>query len=547
MAVQPGADAPRTTLHSNASDDRRARYRVRRRPSGEPPPLPREPGWAGWAWAAAGALVAGIAIAVVLAQTDRPTGVDGVVLEAFADLRSPTLTDIAEPLHLGTTLAGLLVVRIAVVVILAATARFRHLLVFLGVLVVTDWVVARALSVALPRPDVPVLGDAGPFAFPSRPIAAIAVTLTAMGFVLFPRGRSRTRFDIVAYIVVGLFVLAETYLATEYPTAMVYAWALGIVVAQVGFRWLVPEDVFPVTYGSSGKAAHLDLGGARRHAIVAAMRDQLGLTVVDVEPFGLEGSGGSSPLRMTLNDGSRLFGKIYSTSHARADRWYRALRTILYGQLEDETPLGSTRRLVTYEHYALLFLDRAGVRVAAVAGVVELSPNREYLLATEFFEHAQNLGDAEIGDDVIDEGLALVRQLWDAGVAHRDIKPANLLVREGHLQLVDVSALEVRPSPWRQAVDLANMMMTLAVRTDPDRVYERASAMFTQEEIAEAFASTAGLTVPTELETKLKTDGRPILARFRNSRRRARRCRSSDGALDGSPSRPWPRPEPSWA
>jgi hypothetical protein len=38
---------------------------------------------------------------------------------------------------------------------------------------------------------------------------------------------------------------------------------------------------------------------------------------------------------MTLDDGRRLFGKIYSTSHERADRWYRFGRTILSGELED--------------------------------------------------------------------------------------------------------------------------------------------------------------------------------------------------------------------
>ncbi|CAN5783628.1 hypothetical protein BH18ACT17_BH18ACT17_12110 [soil metagenome] len=35
-----------------------------------------------------------------------------------------------------------------------------------------------------------------------------------------------------------------------------------------------------------------------------------------------------------------------------------------------------------------------------------------------------------------------------------------------------------RPAPWRQAVDLANMMLTLALQTDADRVYERATAIF---------------------------------------------------------------------
>jgi hypothetical protein len=88
-------------------------------------------------------------------------------------------------------------------------------------------------------------------------------------------------------------------------------------------------------------------------------------------------------------------------------------------------------------------------------------------------------------------------------------------VRDGQLQLVDVSGLEVRPSPWRQAVDLSNMLLTLALRTDPERVYARAVKVFTPEELAEACASAVGLTIPTELQAKMKADGRPLLDRFR--------------------------------
>jgi hypothetical protein len=110
---------------------------------------------------------------------------------------------------------------------------------------------------------------------------------------------------------------------------------------------------------------------------------------------------------MTLTDGRRLFGKIYSTSHERADRWYRFGRTILYGQLEDETPVGSVRRPATHEDYALRLLADHHVRVARTYGVVELTPNQEYMLVTEFFEHATNLGDAQVDTQVIDEGLAL--------------------------------------------------------------------------------------------------------------------------------------------
>jgi parallel beta-helix repeat protein len=47
------------------------------------------------------------------------------------------------------------------------------------------------------------------------------------------------------------------------------------------------------------------------------------------------------------------------------------------------------------------------------------------------------LGEAEVDDQVIDEGLSIIRKLWHAGLAHRDIKPANLLVRDGHMLLID--------------------------------------------------------------------------------------------------------------
>jgi tRNA A-37 threonylcarbamoyl transferase component Bud32 len=296
---------------------------------------------------------------------------------------------------------------------------------------------------------------------------------------------------------------------------MVYAVLLSWATAAVACKAFAPEDAFPVSYARGGNAAHLDMGGERGDAIVNAMRDQLGVEVAKVEEFGLEGSGGSSPLRMTQPDGFRLFGKIYSTGHVRADRWYRIGRTIAYGQLEDETPMGSVRRLVIAEDYALRFLRDAGISVATTYGVVELTPNQEYMLVTEFFEDSRNLGDSDIDDVVIDEGLAMVRTFWDVGVAHRDIKPANLLVRAGHLQLVDVSGLQIRPSPWRQAVDLGNMMLTLALRTDADRVYARAVEVFTPDEIAEAFASTGSIAIPSELATKLKADPRPLMDRFK--------------------------------
>ena len=282
------------------------------------------------------------------------------------------------------------------------------------------------------------------------------------------------------------------------------------------FRFFTPNEVFPVAY-RRGRTAHVDVTGRRGEAIRQAMRDQLGLTVIEIKPVGLESSAGSTPLRLRVEGGPDefLFAKLYTKGHVRADRWYKLWRTILYGSLEDESPFKTVRRLVTYEDYALRLLQDIGVRTARPYGIVEITPEREYMLVTEFFAGAVEIGEADVDDAVIDQGLLLIRTLWDAGIAHRDIKPGNLMVRSGELLLIDVAFVQVRPSPWRQAVDLGNMMLVLAVRTDPQRVYRRALAYFTEAELAEAFAATRGVASPTQLRAFMKRDPRDLLGEFR--------------------------------
>ena len=187
----------------------------------------------------------------------------------------------------------------------------------------------------------------------------------------------------------------------------------------------------------------------------------------------------------------------------------------MYGRLEDEQHFTSVRRLIQHEHYMLHVMSSNGVPVNAPVGIVEITPDREYLLVTEFVEGGVEIGEVEVDDALIDEGLAVVEQLWGAGLAHRDIKPANLMVQDGHLRVIDVGFGQVRPSPWRQAVDLANMMLVLALGSSPERVYDRARERFTDDELAEAFAASKGVTLPSALRRSLRQDGRELLEQFR--------------------------------
>jgi tRNA A-37 threonylcarbamoyl transferase component Bud32/membrane-associated phospholipid phosphatase len=496
----------------------------RRRPSGEPPPLPRKLGVSGKLWVGLATFLVSIAVLVV-AYASLGHSFDrwnSLFLQRLITIRTGWLDHpmvrIDEVLSSRWTVG---ILRLATMVALVGLRRWRHLLVFLASVVIVE-ALAYELSIFVgsPRPDgVKIIGNWDGPSFPSPPVADLAVTLVGIVYTLLPPGRPRSRGKWVAGGILLLYAFARLYEAVDHPTDILSGLILGVGIPVVAFRVFTPNDVFPVTY-RRGRAAHLDVGGRRGEAIRKAVRDQLGLTVLEVKPVGLEGSGGSTPLRLRVaarneQPERHIFAKLYARSHVRADRWYKFGRAILYGALEDEAPFQSVRRFVEYEDYTLLLLHYLGLPTPTPYGFVEITPEREYMIVMEFFDGAMEIGDVIIDDQVIDEGLLIVRRLWDAGLAHRDIKPANLMVREGRLLLIDVFFVQVRPSPWRQAVDLANMMLVLALRTDAQRVYRHALKYFSDQEIGEAFAATRGVATPTQLRAALKRDSRDLLSDFR--------------------------------
>jgi tRNA A-37 threonylcarbamoyl transferase component Bud32/membrane-associated phospholipid phosphatase len=493
----------------------------RRRPTGAAPPLPYRLQTSGIRWLVAAVVLVGLTVAIFARGLRGPavavTVVDDAVVGWLASLVGPGLVAPLRGLARISSWWVLYPLYYGLLLVLLVLRRWRHLIIWWVVMELGGFLTFVLTTIGRrPRPfGVELQTSWGGWAMPSVQVAFLTAGLMTVLYTLVPEGRWRNLGKWLVAGLITLVALARMALGVDAPSDVLVGVVLGVAFPLLFFRRFAPNEAYPVAY-RRGRSAHLDVGGARGVAIRRALEDQLGLVVEEVKPFGLAGSAGSTPLRITVagDPPTILFGKLYAQSHLRSDRWYKLGRELLYGRLEDEKPFNTVRRLVQQEDYALHKLHAAGLPTPAPFGFVELTPEREYLLVAEFFEGAVELGDAEVDERVIDDGLGIIRKLWDAGLAHRDIKPANLLVGDGRMLLIDVAFVEARPSPWRQAVDLANMMLCLALRSSPQLVYRRALQYFTVEEITEGFAAARGLAMPSQLRHLLRAQGRNLHAEF---------------------------------
>ncbi|MBT8240060.1 MAG: phosphatase PAP2 family protein, partial [Acidimicrobiia bacterium] len=288
----------------------------RRRPSGEKAALPRELRTSGWLWLVGGLAMIAIWISLFAfpESTNWWTERDMTILEWFVDLRNDTLTSLADGVAVLGSSWFVRVLRIGTLIALLSVRRFRHFFgVLLAIMVVQVVVDNLQTFIGRPRPFVPIIGDWDGASHPSGPVARLSVTLAAMAYTLVPTGKLRQMaFGVAGALVVAL-ILARIYLGVDHPSDAVVAAIFSFAVLIVLFRWFAPEGAFPVTW-KPGVTAHLDVTGERGAAIRRAVSDQLGLEVLEVKPFGLEGSGGSTPLRLKVagDPDQYVFAKLYS-------------------------------------------------------------------------------------------------------------------------------------------------------------------------------------------------------------------------------------------
>jgi membrane-associated phospholipid phosphatase len=333
----------------------------RRRPTGEPPPLPYQLQTSGIGWLVATVVLVGLSMAVFAGGLRGPavtvTVVDDAVVGWLSGLRRPGLTGGLQALAALSSWWTLQALGVGLVLALLALRRIRHLIIVVILAEALSVLVLRVLGATATRPrpfGVAIATSWGGWALPSLQVTLFAAGLVAILYTLVPEGRWRNTGKWVATALVALTALGRMALGADAPTDVLVAVAVGATVPLLAFRRYTPNAAFPISY-RGGRSAHLDIGGARGEAIRRAFCEQLGLIVRNVEPFGRRHSASCTPLRITVEGDPRvrLFGKLCAQSHLRADRWYK-LR-------EDRAPHRTIRGPVVRPVPRRMYDLRAGV------------------------------------------------------------------------------------------------------------------------------------------------------------------------------------------
>ena len=447
------------------------------------------------------------------------TAVDDAVVEWLAGVDGPGLSATMKVLAAAGSWVTITALLWGLLLALVILRRLRHLLVVVIAWTLQGLVIQYVLGPLLRRPrpfGVEFRTDWYAWAMPSEQIAALAVTLVGILYAVVPEGRWRQAGKWAATAVVALVAIARMHLGVEAPTDVVVGAVIGVTIPLLGFRLFTPNEAFPVTY-RRGRAAHLDIGGARGRgdppgAGRPTRRGGRGRRTVRPGRVGRVDTAAHQDQRRPEHAGcsasstpAATFAPTAGTSSAGnccMAGWRTRSPSTRYGGWCSRR----TTRCTSCISPACPPRGPTGSSSSPPSGSTCSSPSS----STRPPSSARPTSTTR----VVDDGLALIRKLWDTGLAHRDIKPANLLVRDGHLLLIDVAFVQARPSPWRQAVDLANMMLCLALRSDPELVYQRALRQFSVAEISEAFAAARGLALPSQLRRMLRDQGRDLHGEF---------------------------------
>jgi uncharacterized protein (TIRG00374 family) len=413
-------------------------------------------------------IIAGLVLAGALAVT--------VATHAtYAGASAAAVTAVAPSTLAGRVLAGL----VHVVLVTAAAAalvltlryrRFRLLASLAGGAVLASAVVIGIIDLAggqRPR-DLATGTSQWPWltgaslAGPALLAAAVAVTVAAAPWLSRPWRRT-------AWTTLWLAAVARLITGTASPMEVVLGFAAGV---TVGAGALVLFGVPDRRIGPAG---------------IAAVLGSAGLPVTGVEPAGVQAKG-SRPFIAAAEDGQPLFIKVLGSDQRDADLLYRAYRFIRLRDVGDTRPAASLIQAVEHQALAAVMAERAGVAVPAVRQVIKTADGSALLVMDRVDGSALDQVPAQrLSDTMLRKLWEQVDRLHRARIAHRSLRAANIVADgTGRPWVVDFSFSELGATQRQMALDVAELLASLAAIIGADKAVAAAAAVIGSDSLAAA-------------------------------------------------------------
>jgi uncharacterized membrane protein YbhN (UPF0104 family) len=277
----------------------------------------------------------------------------------------------------------------------------------------------------------------------ARLALAVAVVVTASPHLARP-------FRFVGRAVLLFGAIAGVALGTAYPVGALGAFLVGFLAAAV----------VHLALGSPG-------GRLTPEQVRVALQD-LGIDVESIADAPLQARG-FALLTAVESDGSRLLVKVYGR-----DAWDGQFLASAWSSLwiRGETLQLGIGRLQQVEHEAFVTLlaQRAGVSVMPLVTAGMAGDDDAFLVTDGNARTLHSLDPDEVTDEVLDQFWLSMSRLHALGVAHGAVDAYRLVLRDdGVPAITDLAQASIAASSNELMADRAQLIVTSALATDPDR------------------------------------------------------------------------------